>query len=401
MVQNACTRRPSRRDSPGLSRLASRYCWPDLHGALLCPRLAPRRLSDGSGGRLGWALFGLVLLFGLPACREQATPPGPAARLTPVVVSPVQTVTFKRAIDSVGVLAAKDEHRLSFKVGGVIEQIMVEAGDRVQRGQVLARLKPTEIDAQVHQAEEAYTKAKRDLERMQKLRDKGVVSVEQMQDAQTNESIASAALKTTLFNRSLADILAPVDGVVLEKLASVNEITNPGTPILVIAAEESGYVLRVGLIDRDVVRIRRGDSATVSFDAFPEKTFKATVSEVAAAADPRTGTFRTELRIEAGGQRLFTGLIGRARITPATTSSSSALAVPIEALLEANGSQAYVFTLEATTGAVRKRPVRVGDIHGALAVVEGLEPGDVVVKEGAAYLEDGARISIQQRLSDL
>lgn len=398
MVQNACTHRPSRRDSPRLSRLSSRYCRPDPQGALIFPRLAPRRLS----GRLVRALLGLGLLFGLLACREQATPPpGAATRATPVVISPVQAVTFKRAIDSVGVLAAKDEYRLSFKVGGVIEQIMVEAGDRVQRGQPLAKLKPIEIDAQVHQAEEAYTKAKRDLERMQKLRDKGVVSVEQIQDAQTNESIANAALKTALFNRSLADILAPVDGVVLEKLASVNEITAPGVPILVIAAEESGYVLRVGLIDRDVVRIRRGDSATVSFDAFPGKTFKATVSEVAAAGDPRTGTFRTELRIEAGGQRLLTGLIGRAHIIPAATPDSSALAVPIEALLEANGGQAYVFTLETATGVARKRPVRVGDIHGTLALVEGLQLGDMVVKEGAAYLEDGAKVSIQQRLSGL
>lgn len=400
MVQTPFIHRPGRRVWPRPLRWAASARRADRRGGLLLRQWIAGGLFGG--GRLVRLLPGLAFLFGLLACREQAaSPPEAAGRSIPVVITPAQLATVKRPIESIGVLAAKDEHRLSFKVGGVIEQITVAAGDRVQRGQLLARLKPTEVDAQARQAEEAYAKAQRDLERMQQLRAKGMVSIEQLQDAQTNESIANAALKTALFNRSLAAIPAPVDGVVLEKLASVNEIIAAGVPILVLAAEESGYVLRVGLVDRDVVRIRRGDSATVNFDAFPRKTFTATVSEVAAAGDPRTGTFRTELRIAADGQRLLTGLIGRARIAPAASPDRSALAIPIEALLEIHGEQGYVFTLEAATGVARKRVVRVGDIHEALALVEGLQPGDMVIREGAAYLEDGAKVAVRQRLSGL
>ena len=94
-----------------------------------------------------------------------------------------------------GVLANKDEFRLSFKVGGVIKRIAVREGERVRKGQRLAEIEQTEINAQVEQARQAHEKAQRDVERGERLYADKVISLEQLQDLRTQTRVTEAALE--------------------------------------------------------------------------------------------------------------------------------------------------------------------------------------------------------------
>jgi RND family efflux transporter MFP subunit len=196
-----------------------------------------------------------------------------------------------------GTLGPKEEIPLSFKIGGVVSRVLVDAGARVRMGATLAALDLSEIDAAVTRAQSAADKAERDLLRARRLYGDSVVTLAQLQDAETGGEIARADLETARFNRRHAVIVAPAGGVILRREAEPGELVAPGAQILVLGSNARGAVVRVGLADRDVVRVRRGDRASVRFDALPDREFAGVVAEIAAAADPLTGTYRVEVSI--------------------------------------------------------------------------------------------------------
>ena len=152
--------------------------------------------------------------------------------------------------------------------------------------------------------------------------------------------------------------------------------------------------MRVGLADRDVVRIRLGDVAVVRFDALPDRQFVGRVSEIAATADPETGTYTAEVALpDAAG--VTSGLVGRVEIQP--EAARPVTLIPIEALLEADGEQGTVYVLSSDSSTAERRPVRLGPITGDRVVItRGLENARIVVTEGAAYLRDGQPVKAVQ-----
>lgn len=340
------------------------------------------------GGAAAIAALALVLV----ACaRHSSSEPAPLAR--PVRVASVATVPLDETVRAVGVLGPKDEARLAFKVGGVIEAIRVDEGAAVHAGQVLAFVRQAEVGASVEQARQAAEKAERDLNRAKALFADGVATEEQVQDATTAFRVAGAARRAAEFNADYARIVAPADGVVLRKLAQANELVQAGQPVLVVGAATRGWVVRIGLADRDVVRFRLGDPARVEFDAFPGRVFDGRISNLASSADSATGTFTVEVQVEPGGARFVQGLV--ARVSLASRETGVARVLPVSALLEANGSEASVFVLDPERGVVHRVAVRIGRLHGgSVEVLGGVASGARVVVEGAAFLVNGEAVRI-------
>jgi multidrug efflux system membrane fusion protein len=319
----------------------------------------------------------------------------------PVAV-PLHTVRATAVVDAsldntlraVGLLTPKDEARLSFKIGGLIESIPVEEGQSVKVGQVLAVLKPAEINASLEQARESTAKARRDLVRGKSLLADGVATEEQVQDLTTAFRVASAAESSAEFNAAHARIVAGADGVVLRKLAEANEIVQPGQTVMVLGGADRGWVVRVGLADRDVVRVRVGDAARVEFDAWPDQAFNGRVSNLSSAADPATGTFSVEVQLEAGGARFVQGLVAKVALSPQRIASGKV--IPLQALLEANDKEAGVFVLDPATRVVHRVNIQIGRMSaGRIEVLDGLATGTEVVTDGAAFLENGETVRVE------
>lgn len=316
-------------------------------------------------------------------------------------VIPVRTadvVQEQRAlpIRTSGRLAKKAEMTLSFKIGGFVEDVRADEGDRVRNGQVLAHLDLEEINAQVQRAEANHAKAKRDLRRAKALYQDSVATLEEKQNAQTAVDVAASDLQVARFNKQHSTIVAPADGQILQRMAEENEQIPAGTPVFEFGAETEGWVMRVGLADEDVVQLRLGSPAEVRFDAFPEETFEARVTEIADAAEPISGTFEVELQIADPGGKLKSGLIGKADITPVDTERY--FFVPTSAIVEGDGQFGVVYGLAESSRAgaenahrVERRSVRIERILGEqVAIRSGLTGIERVVTRGGPYLEDGA-----------
>jgi RND family efflux transporter MFP subunit len=343
--------------------------------------------------RSSWrAALAAVALVGLSACAEGAAEDGSTPeRGIPVRAVAAEAESLSLPIQGTGTLGAKEEVVLSFLAGGVIGRIEVGEGAAVRAGQRLASLELSEVEAAVAQAQAAADKAQRDLARARRLHADSVIPLAQLEDAATAFEIAAAQLERARFGRRFAEIVAPADGVILRRAAEPGERVGAGAAVLVLARRDRGSVLRVGLADRDVVRVRPGDPAVVRFDAHPGAEFAGSVSEIAAAPRPGTGTFVVEVALPAA-QGLISGLVGSAVITP--RERRPATLVPVAALLEAEGGRGTLYVVEEG-GRAQRRRVSLGVLAGErVEIAAGLAAGERVVTAGAAFLSDGAAVDV-------
>jgi RND family efflux transporter MFP subunit len=335
----------------------------------------------------------VLLVLGACGADARATEDASAPVATAVRVAAVVDEELAPPVTGTGRVAAKEEVRLSFKVGGIVAQVLVNEGETVRAGQTLAVLDLREIDAQVARARSAEEKAERDLARARTLYADSVATLEQLQNAATGYDVARAELQAAEFNRRYATIVAPAAGRILRRTAEAGELIGPGVPVLVFGSSGSGMVLRVGVADRDVVRLRVGDAASARFDAYPGERFSGRVGEIAAAARPSTGTYDVEISLDAGARPLVSGLIGRVAIEPSATRPLRL--IPVEALVEADARSAIVFTLDAQGTRARRLPIEIAFLHGGkVAVADGLDGVERVVTDGAAYLSDDTAVRV-------
>lgn len=294
------------------------------------------------------------------------------------------------SIHATGVLIAREQSTLAFKVGGVIQRIYVQPGDEVHPGQVLAQLDTREIDAQVRQAELALQKARRDEERVAKLYANQAIPSQAIDDTGSAARLAEQALEIARFNRDHAVIVAQSVGRVVRRLAEPNNIVAPGVPVLQLNVSSAGYVVRAGLIDRDIVRVALHDKALVSFDAFPERRFAGTLIELAAEPSPVTGIYDVLVRLDTLPPRALSGLVAKIEI-PAEAPQPIAL-VPIEAIVEGDGRSASVYIVGDDGRAHRRRVETAFLVDRKVAVKTGLDGVGRVVTDGAAFLTEGAPV---------
>jgi RND family efflux transporter MFP subunit len=296
-------------------------------------------------------------------------------------------------LHATGVLAAREETDLAFTVGGVVAEVSVRPGDRVRRGQVLARLDAAQVNAQVDAATAQLDKAERDLARAVRLLADSVVTRTTADDARTARDAAAAALAAARFAQRTAVITAPADGVVLERRADPGTVVGAGGAVLRFGGSGEGTVFRAALPDRDRLRVRVGDLATVTLDAARDEVLSGRVVEVAAAPTPGTGTWSVEIAVPAAAT-LPRGLTGTATIQ--SGAAATVRLIPIEAVVEANQAVGIVFTIE--NGMARRHQVQLGAMDdGQVVVRDGLATGARVITAGAAWLSDGEAVQESTR----
>lgn len=313
-----------------------------------------------------------------------------------VKLTSVKEGDYSLPIVSTGLITTGTESRLAFKAGGVISSISVDEGASVTKGQLLASLDLTEIDAQVSQAKNNLEKTKRDLERVQRLFKDSAATMEQLQNSQTAYEVANEGFRIATFNRQYSTIHATTSGKVIRKLANEGELVAPGTPVLMInAASENDWIVRIGLPDIDWVRVKKGDGAVVRTDAYGGEEFTAEVTLISEGADPVSGLYPVEVKINPKGRRLASGLVGHVEII--TSQKQHLRSIPIEAVVEGSGSDAYVFVVMENQKSVKKVPVKIAYLSGGEAMVlSGLENISQVITGGSAFLTESSTIKVME-----
>jgi RND family efflux transporter MFP subunit len=342
--------------------------------------------------KTGKTLIALIVIIST-GCANQ----GPAPVVDEVVrvrVAELLEGNYIIPVHATGILASSEELKLSFKTGGIVAKIYVQEGDRVKKGDLLASLNLSEISANADQARNIYEKALRDFSRAENLYRDSVTTLEQKQNAATALKLAKSSLDIVQFNLEHSEIKAPDDGLILRQLVEQSELVSSGYPVFLFGTSGKNWKIKSGISDRDVIKINAGDSASVSFDAYPGVNFPAVVYQVGEVSNPYTGTYEVELLLSSTDRRLASGFIATVNLFPYLTDSCTT--IPVGSIVEADGQYGFIFTVTDDM-TVKKEKIEIKSITGARAIVKGI-PGGIteVVSEGAAYLKDGMKVKVEK-----
>jgi len=359
-------------------------------------------------------IFALVLAaFFLFACTAKVEEEGSgevARGAAPVKVTDVKRQQISEKIYYTGLIEAREKIIITPEVSGKIAKINVEEGDRVKKGDVLAELDTRTVRLQLQQAEAGmavaqanYNDAQRNMERMERLRDENAVSEQQYEKVKLAFESAEAQLKQSKAALDLAEhsldvsiMTAPFSGVIASKNAEVGDIINPmmgggystagGVLTLV---DFSAVKINIQVSLGDVVRIKKGQKASLKVTAFPDKVFLGKVTVVNMAADSASKKFGVEVQIANPDLLLRPNVFGEVVLEVST--HEGALVIPQSAVLEAG----YVFVAE--DGRAIKKKIVIGLQNTTLLeVLQGLDEGESVIVEGNYGLEDGTEIEVSE-----
>lgn len=349
----------------------------------------------------------------LSSCKPPQKPGNKEAAQTfgaaPVKVFRAVRTRISEKLFYTSTIEAWQKINLTPDVGGKIARILVNEGDRVGKGQVLAELDIEAITLQLRQAEAAlavaqasFNNAKTNLERMERLIKEKAVSDQQYEQVKLSYDSAKAQLEqahaaVNLAQHSLdvAILRAPFSGVIASKNAEVGDVINPmmggfspGSAGGVLTLVDFSRVkIRVDVSGADIGRIHKGQPAILRVPTLPGREFNGTVQVVNLAADPQTKKFGIEISADNPDQTLRPGTFGEVIIE--VQSHENALAVPQKAVLE----NSYVFITQ--DGKAAKKEIALGLQNTTMVEVSsGIAEGDLVIVEGNFGLEDGAPVEV-------
>lgn len=338
-----------------------------------------------------------------------------ACSKSPAVQEPLRAVRTQRVEvgaaapghDYAAEIRARVESRLGFRVGGKMVSRLVNVGDSVKAGQVLAQLDPTDLKlgqdaarAAVVAAQTQLDLAEADFKRYKELKDQGFISGAELErrdaavkaaKAQFDQAKAQASAQTN--QAAYSALVADAAGVVVGVDAEPGAVLAAGTPVIRLAQDGPRDAVFSVPEDRvPAIRALMGKKGalTLSLWGSTEAPLPATVREVAAAADPLTRTFLVKADVSGVGLRLGT----TGSVAPASMPRTLGIKLPLPALFE-QGGQSVVWLLDPASMTVRAQPVVVGGSDGNDVVIAGgLSAGQIVVTAGVHALVPGQKVSL-------
>jgi RND family efflux transporter MFP subunit len=360
-------------------------------------RCAPRAAL--SGLLVGLAVGALGCSKGGGEVAVRARPP-PLVIVGKVVARDVP-VEVRSPVD----LRALAQADVGSKTLGVLDAVLVDRGDHVKRGQLLALVRPSDLPDQLAaargslaQAQASLSLAQTNYERASSLAPSGVVSQQELQSAsaalataQASQAAAQAQVSALAVRLGETRIDSPLDGVVAARRLDPGAIVGllSGATIVTVARIDVLRVL-ISVTEKDIPRVRVGQDAHVELDALAGKAFAGKVVRIAPEIDPSTRTIDAEVRLPNANEELRSGMFGHGSIVVDVHPRQPI--VPAQAVQMTDG-KAYVYVVAGDR--VQRRAVDIGvDAGEWLEVLRGVAEGDEVVTAGIDVLSDGAAVRV-------
>jgi RND family efflux transporter MFP subunit len=371
-------------------------------------------------------VLGIVGVFGWAVARRLGQGGGQQGRrggaaTVAVESAAVRTATIRDVGTFTGSLEPKSQFVVSAKVSGRLKRLLVDVGDPVRRGQVIATLDEEEYVQQVRQAQaelqvaqahvadclSALSVAQREYERTLELREKNIASDSELDAAEAaykacgaKKEVAlaqvahrKAALKAAGIRLSYATVRASWESgdatrVVGERYVDEGALLAVNDPIVSVL-EENPLTAVIYVIERDYPMVKVAQPVTLRTDAYPGRTFSGEIARIAPLLRESSRQGRVEVEVPNPGMLLKAGMFIRAEIEFSV--HQKATVVPTGALVKRNGAEG-VFVVDEAARKARFVPVTVGITQGGLAEVTAPPLSGRVVTMGQHLLEDGARI---------
>jgi RND family efflux transporter MFP subunit len=326
----------------------------------------------------------------------------------PDVVRPVKTLLIP-SFETSGIrsfparIESTRRAEVSFRVPGTINELPVKEGERIEQGQVIAKLDDTDYKLAVDDREAEFTRTEKDYERAKPLAEKGYVTLRERDRREAEMKSARAALTRAQKDLDYTTLKAPFSGEISNRLVQNFEEVQAKQPVVElrdVSALEVKFDVPEQIVLRIVDKAEREQAEPdvwAHFDAAPEKKYKLSFREFSTKADPATRTFEATFSLEAPSEiTILPGMTANVTFDVSQFfDSKPVIYVPVEAIVSSNELSGRAWVVDETNMTVVPKDVKVGSLRGnSITVTEGLKPGDRVVVAGVPFLVNGMKVTL-------
>ena len=328
---------------------------------------------------------------------------------TPAISVEVRTTSQNTDTDFLSVsgkIEAINSANISTRMMGYVDKIYVDMGDKVTNGQLLLSINNTDVSAKLAQvnagiteAQAAFNNAQKDFERFTTLFNEKSASQKELDDITANYEMSKARLNAAKEMKnevnaqlSYANIRAPFTGVVTNKFIKAGDMANPGMPLLEVEAPGKFQVMAM-VPESEILGIQNNTKVDVLLKAL-NKTVKGNVTEISTSAKNTGGQYMVKVVLEETDANVLSGMYATVQFPVKAKESSSAILIPLEAVVE-NGQLSGVYTVSESNTALL-RWLRLGRTIGDdVEVLSGLSADEQYIIKSEGKLYNGANITIQ------
>ncbi|MCH9631198.1 MAG: Efflux pump periplasmic linker BepF [Chlamydiia bacterium] len=353
--------------------------------------------------------FGLCLLFALisvPSCEKI---PKQSHPIRPVITETVKYTTSGPPLVFSGFSKSEKMINLSFRVKGLIEKLPIKVGEKLEKGQLIAKLDDHDYILELQRSNAALEEALADArkssaqyKRIKALYESESASRDELDTARAAHEAAKAAVEKAesmveLAEQQLSYTTLIAEGTnceVSSKKSEINENVDAGQVIATLACGRKLEV-EIAVPENFIAQINENDHVDVHFNALSGMTFHGYVSEVGVQASGGT-TFPVTVVLHDRHDELRSGMAVKAVVYTENKDKKPIILVPIEAVGKENGHNfVYVYEGDEELGTVKRKQVTIGQLRpGGFTISSGLEPGEKVIVAGLRFLQDGKKVRL-------
>ena len=348
----------------------------------------------------------LLMVAFISACKEEPTKPT-APLVRPVKLFEVKNQNQETMRSFPAEVEANQGSYLAFRVNGELTNLPIRAGEAVKKGQLLAKLDPTDFLLQVDDKKARYELAVSQLDRTASLLAKGIASQSEYDQTKANKQVAESALRKAQTDYEYSQLKAPFSGTIAKVFVKNYENIQAKQNILRLETRDLMDVT-IQVPEKVVARVDKTQDyhPKVVFDGFPNQAYDLTIKEWDTQADPNTLTYRVVFSLPVPDDfNLLAGMTGNVYIDLAkiTKGQHAYFLVPVESVFSEVNPQTKkvenaIWRFDPITNAVQKVIVQTAELHrNGIEVTGGLNLGDFIVSAGVHSLSENQTVRPWQR----
>jgi membrane fusion protein, multidrug efflux system len=304
----------------------------------------------------------------------------------------VQLFNGDKAFAYSGTIEAAKSTPLSFGVTGTVVRVLVDEGDFVKRGQLLAVLNDATMGNAFEMAKATLDRAEDAYKRLKSMYDNGNLPEIKFVEVETGLQQARAAAAISQKNLDDCRLYASVDGYVGTRSIEPGQNVLPGLTAINILSIDKVYA-RVSVSENEIAQIEKGRQVLITVSALGAVTFTGTIDEIGVLADPIAHTYKVKIGLLNKDNAIKPGMICEARIS--TSNAFNGIIVPNPAVRVDETGKTFVFSVDETAGHVSRRYVETGRLlDEGIEIRQGLNVGQLVVVAGQQKLVDKAAVQV-------
>lgn len=320
----------------------------------------------------------------------------PNKNLPLILTAIVNDTVFNHYTEVQGEVATKENILIYPEYAGLLTRVYVKEGDRVTKGQILAKIDDGGLSSQLAQIEAQASLAKTTFERQKRLWEQNIGSEIQYLEAKTTYEATQNSVNQLRSQLGKTTVRAPFSGVIDEVITDQGQVVTPGQNQLFRLVNLDNMYVQASVPENYLNQIKTGTSVIVELGAIG-KQFEGKVRQVGNFINPNNRTFQIEVAIPNEQGLVKPNLIATVKLNDYT--AENAVVIPENAIQKNSTGESLVYLLEPetdSTGVAKRVRVETGYSYGAsVEVLEGLKAGDILITEGGKNLRDQQKVKIK------